>query len=245
MPQILEEVKAAIGFLTRLPMRFSVDPPSLGQSAWAFPLAGLVPGAFAGGVLWAANAVALPTLAAAFLAVAAAAAITGALHEDGVADCGDAFAAPGDRARRLEIMRDSRIGAHGALALILTVGLRIAALEVLADREMWFAAAAALAAARTAPVILMRWLPLARVDGLAVYAGRPSVFRTGAALIIAGAMLLGVGPSGAVAFLAAGLSLFLWGMLARRRFGGYTGDILGASEQIAEIVLLLTLATVL
>ena len=113
-----------------------------------FPLAGLVPGFACAITLWAAMALGLPPLAGGLLALAAAAVITGALHEDGLADCGDALAAPGDRARRLEIMRDSRIGAHGGLALIVSVGLRASALAALGMADMWWTAGLALAAAR-------------------------------------------------------------------------------------------------
>jgi adenosylcobinamide-GDP ribazoletransferase len=184
----------------------------------------------------------LPSLAGGLLALAAAAVITGALHEDGLADCGDALAAPGDRARRLEIMRDSRIGAHGGLALIVTVGLRASALAALGMADMWWAAGLALAAARAAPVPLMRLLPLARADGLAVYAGQPGWGRTALATGLAVLLMAGAGLGGIAAFLVAGMTVGLWAMLAKRRFGGYTGDVLGMAEQLAEIALLLTLA---
>ncbi len=241
MQRAFAESKAALGLLTRLPVPISV-PPSLADAAWAFPLAGLVPGVACALSLWTGMALGLPSLAVGLLALAAAAVVTGALHEDGLADCGDAFAAPGDRARRLEIMRDSRIGAHGGLALIVTVGLRASGLAALGAAEMWWAAGFALAAARAAPVPLMRLLPLARADGLAVSVGQPSWARTVLALALAALFMVGAGWGGIAAFVFAGLTLGIWAMLAKRWFGGYTGDVLGAAEQFAEIALLLTLA---
>lgn len=242
MRRTFEEAKAAVGFLTRLPVRFAAEPPPLSDSAWAFPLAGLVPGCLAGLTLWTAMALGLPPLAAGLLALSVAAAITGALHEDGLADCGDAIAAPGDRARRLEIMRDSRIGAHGGLALIVTVGLRATALAALGAADLWWAAGIALAAARAAPVPIMRCLPLARADGLAAYAGQPTALRTLGALMIATALLVSIGPMGLIALGTGAATVFIWALLAKRCFGGYTGDVLGAAEQFAECALLLTLA---
>lgn len=241
MQRAFAEAKAALGFLTRLPVPISAPPP-LADAAWAFPLAGLVPGFACAITLWAAMALGLPPLAGGLLALAAAAVITGALHEDGLADCGDALAAPGDPARRLEIMRDSRIGAHGGLALIVTVGLRASALAALGMADMWWAAGLALAAARAAPVPLMHLLPLARADGLAVYAGQPGRGRTALATVLAVLLMAGAGLGGIVAFLVAGMTVWAWAMLAKRRFGGYTGDVLGTAEQLAEITLLLTLA---
>ena len=241
MQRAFAECMAALGLLTRLPVPIPVMR-SLADAAWAFPLAGLVPGIACALSLWAGVALGLPSLAVGILALAAAALVTGALHEDGLADCGGALAAPGDRARRLEIMRDSRIGAHGGLALIVTVGLRASALAALGTAEMWWAAGFALAAARAAPVPLMRLLPLARTDGLAVYVGQPSWSRTVLAVALAALFMVGAGWDGIAAFVFAGLTLGIWGMLAKRRFGGHTGDVLGAAEQLAEIALLLTLA---
>lgn len=245
MRRTFDEAKASVGFLTRLPVSFKAEPPALAEAAWAFPVAGLIPGCFAGLTLWAAIALGLPPLAAGLLALAIAGAVTGALHEDGLADCGDAIAAPGDRARRLEIMRDSRIGAHGGLALIITVGLRATALAALGAADLWWAAGLALAAARAAPVPLMRCLPLARADGLAAYAGRPDWLRTVAAVALATVLLASIGPMGLIALVIAAGTLFLWALLAKRCFGGYTGDVLGAAEQFAECALLLTLAACL
>ena len=241
MQRAFAEAKAAFGFFTRLPVPISA-PPSLADAAWAFPLAGLAPGFACAITLWVTIALGLPSLAGGLLALAAAAVITGALHEDGLADCGDALAAPGDRARRLEIMRDSRIGAHGGLALIVTVGLRASALAALGMADMWWAAGLALAAARAAPVPLMRLLPLARVDGLAVHAGQPGWGRTFLATGLAVLLMAVAGLGGIAAFVVAGMAVGAWAMLAKRRFGGYTGDVLGAAEQFAEIALLLTLA---
>src|ERR1700760_415860 len=126
-----DEFLAAFTFLTRLPLgsaHTDVPPPSLADASGAFPLVGLVIGAI-GGIAYAiASALALPALAAALIAIAATALITGALHEDGLADTADGFGGGATREMKLEIMRDSRIGTFGVLALIFSIGLRAIAI---------------------------------------------------------------------------------------------------------------------
>ena len=232
----LTEAALALGFLTRLPLGHLPGPlPSLAASAWAMPLAGLVVAAPGALVLFLA-----PGAPAAVLAVALAVWISGGLHEDGLADLADGMGAR-DPARRLEVMRDSRIGSFGVLALGLTVALRITALAVLP-----FAGAALLALAmlsRAGMAVVMRLAP-ARRDGLGRGAGRPAgrVLAAGLALALAVAMaLLGVGPA-----LLASLGMVLaqghvaW--LAHRRLGGQTGDVLGAAQQLGEAAGLVALA---
>ena len=118
------EVQLALMLLTRLPAG-RIDPaPTIAAAAWAFPLAGAVVGVLQALVLIAAIGLGLPMAMAAGLALAAGVLATGGLHEDGLADCADGFGGGRSPARKLEIMRDSRIGSYGALALILGLGLR-------------------------------------------------------------------------------------------------------------------------
>lgn len=230
------ELVLTLGFFTRLPVGRSLSPlPALSASAWALPLAGLVVAA-PGAVLLAVA----PGALGAILAVSLAVWISGGLHEDGLADLADGMGGR-EPASRLEIMRNSRIGAYGVLALGLVTALRIAALAALP-----FAGAAflALAMLSRAGVALLMTLPPARRDGLGAGVGRPSapVLGAGAALALAGAVLaLGPGP----ALLAlAGMALAQGGvaLLALRRLGGQTGDVLGAAQQAGEAAGLVALA---
>ena len=243
MDDLLRDLRVAACFLTRLPVRWPPDAPAdaLARSMRLFPLAGAGIG-LAAGLAWAlALCLGAPALVAALLALAAQALLTGALHEDGLADVADGFGAGRDRERTLEIMRDSRIGSYGTLALVLSVGLRAAALA--ATLSPW-AGIAALAAAgavsrATAPALLA-WLPPARPDGLGAGAGRPpaeAVFTAlGLALCFA-LLLLGLWH-GLAALALATLAAWALAGLARRRIGGQTGDVLGAAQQLAEAAVL-------
>ena len=240
----------AYGFLTRLPAPFRVPAATgeLGRALRLAPLVGLVVGVCGALVAWIAiGGLGLPRLPAALLAVAATVWITGALHEDGLADVADGFGGAFDRRRKLEIMRDSRIGAYGVLALILSVGLRAAALAALAGPEVVTAALiAAHCLSRGLLPLVMLVLSPARDEGLAATAGRPGPVEAltglglGLLLAVLAAGVLGLGLG--IAALAAAV---LTGLLAQRQIGGYTGDVLGAVQQTAEIAALLAAAALL
>jgi adenosylcobinamide-GDP ribazoletransferase len=231
----------ALGFLTRLPV------PSrrgdLAASGWAFPLAGAVVGALAALVYWLAIRLGLTTLIAAVLAVAAGILLTGALHEDGLADFADGLGVRGGPAEKLAAMRASGIGSYGMLALLLGVLLRVLALAALVGPAGVTPALIAAHAGARALLPLAMWRePQARADGLAVAAGRPGQVTALAALLIGLVILiLAEGPlRGVIASLVALLGLLLL-PVARRQLGGLTGDVLGAVEQVAEIAILLSL----
>ena len=237
----------ALGFLTRLPLPRGVTLAAgdLRRAQRLFPLAGLVVGLIGALVFWLASRLGLEPWAAAALAVAATVLATGALHEDGLGDTADGFGGGGDAGRKLEIMRDSRLGSYGGLALILSVLLRVAALASLGDPEMVGAAlVAAHVASRGALTAVMAAAPAARPDGLAASIGgarRPDLW-------------LALGLTGILVVLAVGLreGFFVLALvvlasaavarLARRQIGGITGDVLGAVQQVAEATALLTLA---
>ncbi|MBM3533406.1 MAG: adenosylcobinamide-GDP ribazoletransferase [Alphaproteobacteria bacterium] len=236
------ELTTSLAFLTRLPIRLETPLP-LAAAARGFPLAGTLIGGIAAAVFALAAWMGVPSLLAALLAVGAAIAATGALHEDGLADSADGLFSGASRERALEIMRDSRIGTFGALALILSVGLRASALSVLAEGAAVLIAVHALSRA---------WLPwlmrngeLARTDGLAAGAGKPEaeavLWAAGLGLAVA-AIAIGPGPALLAAAVSAASALGV-SALARRRLGGYTGDTLGAAEQAAEIGAFLALTT--
>ncbi|WP_425357553.1 adenosylcobinamide-GDP ribazoletransferase [Oceanicola granulosus] len=237
----LADVAAALALLTRLPMPSAAPGP---QAAWAWPLAGLAVGALAAGAAALAGAVGLPPGVAAGLALAVAALATGGLHEDGLSDSADGLWGGGHPERRLEIMRDSRIGSYGALALVLGLGLRWSALaSAIAAGWLWPALLVAGLASRAAMAALAAALPFARPDGLARLTGRPPPRAALAAMALAGAGCLLLAPWALVAVaLAAGGLVALLGRVARRRIGGQTGDILGAAQQLAEIAVLLVFA---
>jgi adenosylcobinamide-GDP ribazoletransferase len=236
---------AATLFLTRVPFAYRLGAPSsLSRALRAFPLVGAAIGLAAGLFYWLAAVFGLAPLPAALLTVGATAWLTGALHEDGLADCADGFGGGRDQAAKLAIMRDSRIGSYGVLVLVVGVGLRAGALADLAPSDAAAALVAAHAASRAAMPLLMALLEPARSDGLAAALGRPSE------LVLAQAVVLGVllcalvtGPfAGIVALSFAALALAGLETLARRQIGGYTGDVLGAAQQVTEITILLVLS---
>ena len=245
-PGIVAGFAIAVAFLTRVP----IGPPAeagwrLADAAWAFPLVGAGIGAIAAFVYLVAEILGLGPGPAALLAVLAGLGVTGALHEDGLADTADGFFGGGDRERRLAIMRDSRHGTYGVLALVLSVGLRAAALAQTGEAVYaGLALIAAHAASRALLPAAMRALPPARDDGLGADAGRPGALSILAAAAIGAAIALAaLGPLlGALAFAASAAAVLAAAIFAFRRIGGDTGDVLGAFQQIAEIVILLAAA---
>jgi adenosylcobinamide-GDP ribazoletransferase len=241
-----DDLVAAGRFLTRLPLAglASAHTGLLARSMRAFPLVGILVG-IAG---WAAFAVAahlgLPVTIAALLALATTVLMTGALHEDGLADTADGFGGGDGRAGKLAIMRDSRSGAYGVLALVFSLTLRAAALAVLTTPRVGAALVAAHAVSRAGLPIVMRWLEPARDDGLGASAGQPDDMAIGWCLgiaLVVALLCLGFGP-GLVAIIVAAAAMAGLAGLAQRQIGGYTGDVLGAAQQIGEIAMLLTAA---
>ena len=231
-------------FLTRLPVR--APQANLSGAAAAFPLVGLAVGAAGGVAYWLALLAGLPPLAGALAAVAATVLVTGALHEDGMADMADGMAGRTPE-EAVAIMRDSGIGGYGVLALIFSVGLRVSAVAALGD-PLAVAAAMAVAGAlsRAAMAAPMRWMRTASGSGLAASAGRPEILDVllGLAIAVALALIL----AGAAAMLAmtcaAAVAAFAVAALAQRRLRGYTGDCLGAVQQAAEVAGLLAVTAV-
>jgi adenosylcobinamide-GDP ribazoletransferase len=234
---------AATAFLTRVP----IEPPAgaarrLSDAAWAFPLVGAGIGAVAALAFFLAQLTGLGSWLAALTAVFAGLLLTGALHEDGLADAADGFWGSHDREAKLAIMRDSRHGTFGVLALLASVAFRSAALAGIGDMiHAGLALVAAHAASRAILPMAMRLLPPARADGLGATAGRPSVPAVITAAFIGIAIaLMALGPTrGMIALSLTGAATFAMAGLARRQIGGYTGDVLGALQQIGEIVMLL------
>ena len=244
---------AALRFYTRLPLprfAFEREPfemPTPALLARYSAVAGAIVGALAAIVLGLARFLGFPALPAAALAVAALVVIAGAFHEDGLADVADGFGGGRTVERKLEIMRDSRIGAFGAAALALSLILRVAALAALVGEGAGLAAAALILAgalSRFFGLIPLALLDPARADGAGASAGRLD----GGAMFVGGLVALGVllaiglgvvGFSRAIlAALLSGAAALLMTSIARRQIGGQTGDVAGAAQQLAEIACL-------
>jgi adenosylcobinamide-GDP ribazoletransferase len=238
------DMAEALMLLTRLPVPVRLTRPRGASASWAWPLAGAAVASLAAAVGAAATATGLPPGLAAGLALAALVLLTGALHEDGLADTADGLWGGQTRDRRLEILRDSRIGTYGVVALVLVLGLRWQALVLLVADPCALATAmvAAAALSRAAMAGVAAALPHARADGLSVSTGRPRAGAVALGALLAAALAVGlVGVAVVGAALAAALAAALIARLALARIGGQTGDILGASQQLAEIAVLIAL----
>lgn len=236
MTGVINDLRAAFGLLTRIPVPFAAARPI---GAWAWPVAGAAIGAAASVAGFAANAAGLPAGPAAGLVLAVAAVLTGALHEDGLADMADGFFGGHSVERRLAIMKDSHIGSFGALALMLGLLIRWSALMVLIAGAHWGAIIAVAALSRAPMAAIMAGLPNARGAGLSHQVGRPTrqaaVLAAGMALAIA---LAAADRAALPMVLAVVLASICTAALAKAKIGGQTGDVLGAAQQIAEMTAL-------
>lgn len=246
----------ALQFFTRIPVTgrlaqwVGYSPAMLRASAAHFPAVGWVVGAI--GALTLAGALALWTPAVAVvLCTAITVLLTGAFHEDGLADTADGLGGASTRERAMEIMRDSRIGAFGAIALVLALGLKFALLTALAEHGAVDACAALVAAhvvSRLVPLGVMRALPYVGAEGgkakpMADAVSRASV-AVGVLWSLPALVLLGVAggaANGVAALAAAALAGVAMVRLLRRRLGGFTGDGLGATQQLSELAIYLAL----
>jgi adenosylcobinamide-GDP ribazoletransferase len=246
--QIAGDIALCMVFFTRLPLpRLDFRDRKLAEAIWAAPLAGLAVAVL--GALAYAIAVWLGLAAgpASALALAATLLATGALHEDGLSDVADGFGGGRDRERKLEIMRDSRIGAYGAAALGLSLLIRWSALaEIHGGWSILAALVAAHGASRGLLGVFLHALPPARDDGLSAGAGSvPRQTAIGGAALGA-LVLLPLGSSGLVAAaILLAIILVAFGTVCRRQIGGQTGDTAGALQQLAEITVLLVASATL
>jgi adenosylcobinamide-GDP ribazoletransferase len=254
---LLADLFLCLRFCSRLPLPVlgSEDAPhglgSFAQAVRVLPLAGAIIGGLAAAALVVASTLGLSPPLASALAIGAMVLLTGALHEDGLTDCADGFGGGKSREQKLEIMRDSRIGTYGAVALALTLYLRVESLAELATRSGALAGVTLIAAAavsRTAALVPTMLLPPARIDGLGHAAGRPDnrsflIAVAIAALVALAPIPAGADPRAALIALAAaaGVAVGATG-LAQRQIGGQTGDVAGAVQQLSELTVLLAIA---
>jgi len=240
------DIAESLRFFTRL--RVGAPEPSVAldidRIAWAAPIAGIAVGLVGALVLGVTALLGLPLILRAGLATAALVALTGALHEDGLADVADGFGGGLTRARKLEIMRDSRVGAYGAIAIALALVLRVGALTAALDGGFWRASLSLMlvgALSRAGALTPLALLPPARADGAGAAAGplAPSALAAAwtSAFVIALALgLISLGLAHALlATLVSGAGALLMVGLARRAIGGQTGDVAGAAQQFGEI----------
>ncbi|GLQ36035.1 adenosylcobinamide-GDP ribazoletransferase [Amylibacter marinus] len=234
----LHDIWAAFSILTRLPV--PVDHTRAGlranKAVWAYPLVGAGIGAIAAVFGYALLASSVPVEFCAAICILVLIATSGALHEDGLADCADGFWGGNSTERRLEIMKDSAIGAYGMLALI---GFSLAQWSAVAQlmQENIFALFIGLGAISRLPMVLGMWIiPNARANGMSASVGMPSAqsvqLATGLSIIIAVICFGWQGIFICTAALIAAGGLFA---LADKKIGGQTGDVLGASQKCAEL----------
>jgi len=252
--RIMYSTVRALGFLTRIPLgtKWFESKKKLGADADAFPVAGFIIGFIGALVLFATHVLGFSPFAVACFTVMALVILTGALHEDGLSDVADAFWSAGSAKERLTLMKDSRIGVFGALALIFSIGLRVILLaDIISNFGIGAAFAAVIAieaASRGAMVWMWYALPLAKKDGAAATAGKPDEnagFFSSIISIVILAILI-IPCRGFVSFLIATgfivLCTYAFIRLCRNKIEGSTGDTLGAMQQIATIALLAGLA---
>ncbi len=241
----MKDARAAASFLTRVRLGgHAQDSSDLALAVPWFPLVGLAIGALVAAV-YVVGSLAWPTLVAATIAVGAHAVLTGGLHEDGLADVGDAFGGNWGKEKSLAILKDPRHGTYGVVTLTVALLLRIGCLATLDAVHALAVVPAAHALSRSAAVGLMGALPPATTEGSgAAYTAALTRRQVTAALALASVValvLLGIWA------LAAGLAAIgaavLMGRISKAKIGGTTGDVLGATQQVAEVSILLVAAS--
>lgn len=238
-------------FFTRLPVRLNLKKHiRLHVSVHMYPYAGIIIGLIGAAVIFLATAMNLPSIPIAILATMAMVLATGALHEDGLADMADGFGGGHDRQRKLEIMKDSRIGTYGVLALVFSQGLRVSVLAELVTFSLTASMVSlVIAAAFSRAISMLFWaaLPPARSDGLSKNSGQPDKTSLAMALSLTLLAIVLLSPFGfglvalILAMLGGFCSLLLLIWICKKQIQGQTGDTIGATQQICELVFMTTL----
>ena len=242
MPNVIRLPLIAVQFLTRLPVpgKSAASEEDLGRASAFFPLVGIIVGGGTAGVFLLSQYF-LPLSAGVFIAIVFAALITNGFHEDGLADAFDGFGGGWNKDRVLEIMRDSRIGTYGTLALIFLVLGKYNFLSLLPPRQIWRWLIVAHAASRWTILPLAARLPYARAEGqgklVAKQIGWPAIL-LGTITLLATLALL-PWQAAAIALLVTVSITVLSGLYYHARLKGITGDCLGATNQLTEVALYL------
>lgn len=230
----------ALSFLTRIPVRHKHEP-QVGSAAPWFPFVGIVVGAIVGGVAWGVSNLTTPLVGAA-VGVLCGVLITGAFHEDGLADIADAFVGGWTTEQRLKILKDPLHGSYGVAALCGSIVLRVCALSAIPPREMFVTAITAHCLARAGALALMLTTALARHEGLGSdYVKSLRISSAVISLIVSLALVIALTGVWAVAAVGAtivgAVTIRFW---SKKKIGGITGDVLGAAEQVSEALILVT-----
>ena len=242
----IDDLQICLMFLTRIPVPggLALSNPSLSNACRFFPVIGSLVGVIGAIVLAAADQLGLPQGVSVLLAVAAMVMVTGGLHEDGLSDTADGLGGGSNKDRRLEIMKDSRVGAFGVIALVLIIGLKWAGLAALSIGPAALALVVGAVISRGILPLFMRYLPPAKDDGLSANAGRPGFSQVAISLAITLVVAfiglgfwLTIGVAIVVALVTGAMSFWV-----KVKIGGQTGDVLGALQQLGEISVILTLA---
>ena len=244
---LARDLAVALAFYTRLPIRPQkpVDGAALARASWCLPIVGALIGVIAGFAYWVSVRLNMPQLVAATIAVATSMMLTGCLHENGLANTADGFGGGTTPARALDIMRERRIGAIGACALIVSFALRVGAITDLpkAGLVAW-ALIGAHTMARAGLPLFMRLVPPSGPDELAAQTVTPPPDRAWASLVI-GAVILWIALGFTAALVAIVFMLLgnaVVALVSHRKVGGQTSDVLGAVEQAGECIVLMTTA---
>lgn len=249
----LHDIAAALGLLTRVPVAIN-ETRAMKRSAvatWAYPIVGFFIGGLSLFVFTVATLIGLPPIVSVILVVAFNIIVTGGMHQDGLADSADGLWGGWTVERRLAIMKDSNIGVYGVCAISLSLFLYVVTLDALAWHPvMALALFGAAALSRAMMVVLMYVLPNARGGGLSQSVGRPPAWAMWSAFassfggtIIIG-LLIGHIWAAVLAVVLAGCATVSCAAIAHRKIKGQTGDILGATQQICELTILIGLSAV-
>ncbi|MEM6665226.1 MAG: adenosylcobinamide-GDP ribazoletransferase [Pseudomonadota bacterium] len=248
----MDDMAFCIMFFTRLPVaHVPHNAPDYTRLWRAAPVAGAMLGVLGSIVVFALGLLNAPAFLTAAIVLGVLSLLGGALHDDGLADVADGFGGGHDRTRKMEIMRDSHIGSYGVFALILFFAVQLSAIAAIYDTAPLAAALALIAIggwSRMLALLQQIILEPARSDGLGATMGPISLTATAQGIAISGGVLVLTGLAAglvvpfALAAVLAGFATWGFAEIARSQIGGYTGDTIGAAQQIAHATFLISLA---
>ncbi len=247
LQKMQDDIITAFMLMTRLPIPLKTASdtiPNVKRCVWVFPIVGLVVSSLASVIWQLSEFLALPDDVGVILTVTSMLLITGAFHEDGLADVADGFGGGNKRERKLEIMRDSALGVYGTLSLIVVMALKVSALITLSQTQLIPVLLITATASRSMIVVMAYLLPPARTNSIATEMGKPSVLSMVVTFLIAGGVTVFLADFyvTGVLFVIALTTVLLFRGLVKSQIQGFTGDVLGATQQISEIALLLALS---
>ena len=249
-PLWVHDFAACLGLLTRLPVRVDSDLAMQRSAAatWAYPVVGVLIGTLGLCIFLVGQFLGLPPVVSLVLVFGAQIILTGAMHEDGLADSADGLWGGWSVERRLSIMKDSHIGVYGVCAIAVVLALKLFAAATLTLPLLMLALLGGNALSRAVLVAHLYSLPSARGGGLGQSVGRPPKQSVWIALGLAVGLTLVLGLfagqlwAAVAMIIAAGLAAWACARIARAKIKGYTGDTLGATQQVCDVAILITLS---